>query len=143
MHLSVWCVDLQSLFQHVQRKKKIVGSWEVVDSDFYCSLYMNEGDVLSFRQDYRFQLIPTDLDGDGGLIGKYMVENNAILLESEKYDSNVVGYWEIMNFNGDFSIDRLNRNEMILSGVIKYTEYYDYSFHKESLSGTVKFSKLK
>ena len=94
------------------------------------------GNIWTFRPDMTFLIN----DGEAGsMTGTYTINDNILLL---KGDGNVYDAI-VMRFEGNFSIVKVNNRQMILSGTIKYKEYFDYSYYYYTLSGTTTFSKVK
>ena len=116
-----------------KERTKIVGAWEVVNDDGELS---DVGNIWTFRPDMTFLIN----DGEAGsMTGTYTINDNILLL---KGDGNVYDAI-VMRFEGNFSIVKVNNRQMILSGTIKYKEYFDYSYYYYTLSGTTTFSKVK
>ena len=115
-----------------KERTKIVGAWEVVCDDGDLS---DVGNIWTFRPDMSFLIN----DGSGSITGSYTINDNALLL---KGDGNIYDAM-VMRFEGNFSIVKVNNQQLILSGTIKYKEYFDYSYYYTTLSGTTTFSKVK
>lgn len=116
-----------------KEKNKIVGAWEVANDDGELS---DVGNIWTFRPDMTFLIN----DGEAGsMTGTYTINDNTLLL---KGDGNVYDAM-VLRFDGNFSIVKVNNRLMILSGTIKYKEYFDYSYYYYTLSGTTTFSKVK
>lgn len=125
--------SMVSLSACSKEKNKIVGAWEVANDDGELS---DVGNIWTFRPDMTFLIN----DGEAGsMTGTYTINDNTLLL---KGDGNVYDAI-VMRFDGNFSIVKVNNRLMILSGTIKYKEYFDYSYYYYTLSGTTTFSKVK
>lgn len=115
-----------------KESEKIVGAWEVVNEDGDLS---DAGNIWTFMPDMTFLIN----DETGSMTGSYRINDNALLLKGDGNVYNAI----VMQFDGNFTILKIDKQEMILAGTIKYKEYFDGSYSYYTLSGTTTFSKVK
>ena len=114
-----------------KQEDKIVGVWCMTSgTDCYP---IESGDVLTMRPDKTFSLATCE----NTIKGTYYIYDNSISLKGSNsanihYSSDAI----ITDFSGEFSIVRLEKDEMILSGGITYNYYFDgHYYYNETSSG--------
>lgn len=116
-----------------KEENTIIGAWKVEIDD--TGDLSDVGNMWTFRSDMTFLIN----DEAGSITGSYTFNDNTLLL---KGDGNVYDAM-VMRFDGNFSVVKINNREMVLSGTIKYKEYFDYSYYNYTLSGTTTFIKVR